>query len=57
MKREVIEFKELLRVVGTVIRDIAYRRGLPPEAVSEVINEYSLIMQGKLSWKIVIHEN
>ena len=57
MSREVINVKELERVINALFREIGLRHNVRPEVVGEIVAEYSETLSEKLPRVIVVSEN
>ena len=57
IKREVINVKELERVINVLFREIGAKYNVRPEVVGTIIAEYSEVMAEKLPRVIVVSAN
>ena len=57
MKREVIEFKKLERVVNDVLRVLSQKYGIDEDTLGWIIAEYSGLMSIYVEKRIIVSKN
>ena len=57
LMREVVNIRQLSRVVGKITQDIAVKYDIEPELVCAVIEDYGRAMGSRLAKLIIISEN